>query len=136
MFSYKKILIFIICFLLISNISFSKNAKKIEVEVVGSEFNWYFRYPGPDGKLGGEDDYFSKQNLFLPENTDVTLIIMSKDFVYSFAIPELNKEEIAVPDLDFELRFYSGDAKKLTILGDQLCGYIHPSLIGEVVIRN
>ena len=108
----------------------------IVIEVTGSEFNWHFRYPGKDGKLGTQDDHHSIQNLYLPNNSHITLKLTSTDYVYSFAVPELNKEEIAVPELSFEMQFKTGDAKTLTLLGDQLCGYIHPTLIGKVHIRS
>jgi len=106
----------------------------IVVEVTGSEFNWHFRYPGLDGILGTSDDQHSMQNLYLPENADVTLRLSSNDYVYSFALPELDLKEIAVPDLSFELVFKTNSKRKLLLLGDQFCGYSHKTLIGSTYI--
>jgi cytochrome c oxidase subunit 2 len=108
----------------------------IVVEVTGNEFNWNFRYPGEDGIFGTIDDRHSVQDLFLPDNTPVTLKLSSKDYVYSFALPDLDMEEIAVPDLSFEMQFNTGKEQTMPLMGDQLCGYIHPTLIGKVYIRN
>lgn len=108
----------------------------IVIEVTGEEFNWYFRYPGPDGVLGTDDDRHSVQDLYLPENSSVHLKLNSKDFLYSFALPELELIEIAVPGLDFELQFATRDEQTLQLLGDQFCGFSHETLIGKVYVRN
>lgn len=104
------------------------------IEVIGEEFNWYFRYPGSDGVLGNQDDLYSRQNLFLPENTRVKLKLASKDYIYSFALPEISKEEVAVPGMEFYMEFATGKEKRLTLLGDQFCGYSHKTLIGAVYV--
>ena len=108
----------------------------IVIEVTGDEFNWYFRYPGPDGILGTSDDQHSVQNVFLPDNSRVNLKLKSNDYVYSFALPELGLVEIAVPGLSFELLFTTGDEQTLQLMGDQFCGFAHETLIGKVYVRN
>ena len=108
----------------------------IVIEVTGDEFNWYFRYPGPDGVLDTSDDRHSVQDLFLPDNSKVNLKLKSNDYVYSFALPELGLEEIAVPGLSFELQFHTGDEQTLLLRGDQFCGFSHETLIGKVYVRN
>lgn len=108
----------------------------ITVEVTGDEFNWYFRYPGEDGKLGTADDKTSMQNLYLPDNANVTLDLKSKDYVYNFALPDVSKKEIAVPDLAFNLKFKTNDTSTWVLLGDQFCGFSHETLIGKVYIRD
>lgn len=106
------------------------------IEVTGDDFNWYFRYPGPDGVLGTTDDRHSIQDLYLPDNSKVDLKLKSNDYVYSFALPELGMTEIAVPGLDFELQFATQDEQTMQLLGDQLCGFEHETLIGKVYVRN
>ena len=108
----------------------------IVIEVTGDEFNWYFRYPGPDGVLGTSDDQHSVQNVFLPDNSRVNLKLKSNDYVYSFALPELGLVEIAVPGLSFELLFTTGDEQTLQLMGDQFCGFAHETLIGKAYVRN
>jgi heme/copper-type cytochrome/quinol oxidase subunit 2 len=109
---------------------------RITIEATGDNFNWYFRYPGNDGVLGNDDDKFSKQNLFLPPNSRVQLKLKSKDYLYSFSLPELALEEIAVPGLEHEVSFKTKRQTTFTLLGDQFCGYAHESLIGKVNVRN
>ncbi len=108
----------------------------IVIEVTADEFNWYFRYPGPDGVLGTGDDRHSMQDLFLPDNSKVDLKLNSNDYVYMFSLPELGMREIAVPGLSFELQFTTQDEQILDLMGDQMCGFAHESLIGKVYVRN
>jgi len=105
------------------------------IEVTGESFNWHYRYPGIDGVLGNADDKYSVQNLYLPTNTVIELQLKSNDYIYNFALPELNQKEIAVPNLDFALKFHTGAERTLKILGDQFCGYSHASLIGDAFVR-
>lgn len=110
--------------------------ESIIIEVTGDEFNWHFRYPGPDGVLGTSDDRHSMQDLFLPDNSKVDLKLNSNDYVYMFSLPELGMREIAVPGLSFELQFTTQDEQILDLMGDQMCGFAHESLIGKVYVRN
>ena len=114
----------------------TSRVKTIVIDVTGDNYNWYFRYPGEDGKLGNGDDQYSEQNLFLPDHSNVKLRLHSKDYIYSFSLPDLDISEVAVPGLDFEINFSTGAEKTLSLLGDQFCGYAHKQLIGEVSIRN
>jgi len=106
------------------------------IEVTGDEFNWFFRYPGADGLLNTEDDSLSVQNLFLPDHSKVKLKLNSLDYVYTFTLPELGMKEIAVPGLSFELQFETSNEQTLQLMGDQLCGFAHETLIGKVYVRN
>lgn len=112
----------------------SKNIETITIMVTGDDYNWYFQYPGPDGVPGTEDDRFSVQDLYLPNHAAIRLILTSKDYLYSFALPELNLKEIAVPDLSFELAFNAGPTRQTNLLGDQFCGFAHANLKGKVHI--
>jgi len=132
----KQYLTALLLALLFSGCAAQQRLHSIIIEVTADTFNWYFRYPGADGVLGTHDDQHSVQMLFLPDNAKVKLKLKSNDYVYSFALPELGLEEIAVPGLDFELLFSVGDEQTLQLLGDQFCGFAHETLIGKVYVRN
>ena len=110
--------LYLICFFCLAGLSACGNSRdtseeaadiqSIIIDVTGDAYNWYFRYPGKDGALGNADDQYSVQNLFLPDNTDVTLRLHSKDYVYSFSLPDWGVSEVAVPGLEFELNFSTG----------------------------
>src|SRR5437764_1385005 len=83
----------------------------LQVEVTGMQFQWYYRYPGADGKFGmtkpelidasvgnplgldssdpaARDDIVASQ-LVLRVNRPVELILKSQDVVHSFFIPTM-----------------------------------------------
>lgn len=129
-------LFFLILFAYSHTYNKNQRLELIVVEVIGDNFNWTFRYPGADGILGNDDDKFSMQNLYLPDHAEVTLQLASKDYLYSFALPDYKVSQIAVPGLNFELNFITGDAKTILLLGDQFCGFSHDSLKGKVYVIN
>ena len=110
--------------------------KSIVVEVTGDDFNWHFHYPGIDGQFGTEDDMHSVRNLYLPDNASVTLKLHSNDYLYSLSIPDIEKQEIAVPDLEYVMQFKTSEKNTWELKGDQFCGFSHESLIGNVYVRN
>ncbi len=59
----------------------------------------------------------------------------SRDYLYGFRIPGLGVNEVAVPDLPMFARIETPPPGTYELLGDQLCGYAHKSLIGEMVVQ-
>ena len=55
-----------------------------ELGVTAKQFNWEVSYPGPDGKLGTDDDVKFDNDLHVPVNKVVRLLIASKDVIHSF----------------------------------------------------
>lgn len=107
----------------------------LKVRVVGEGYEWFVRYPGPDALLDTEDDVRAKQNLRLPEHTQVQIEVRSSDYIYGFRIPGLGVNEMAVPDLVFVADFETPEPSVHVLKGDRMCGYAHPRLIGQVIIE-
>ncbi len=110
----------------------STGPASVIVDVTGEDFNWHFNYAGDDGLTGTADDRTSLRYLYLPANTDVTLNLHSRDYLYSFALPDFGQSSIAVPDLDHSLKFKTGAPGIYALRGDQFCGFSHKTLMGEV----
>lgn len=90
-----------------------------EIEVTGSQFLWYLRYPGPDGKLGtknfrkitptnplGQDwtdtknlDDFQPDEIVLPVNKQVRVRITARDVLHNFDLPHFRVKMDAIPGL-------------------------------------
>ncbi len=104
------------------------------IDVTGEEFEWHIRYPGSDGTPGTPDDILTRRHLYLPVGANIRLELHSKDYVYSLALPHLELNEIAVPDLTFIMEFKTEREGTYELLGDQMCGYTHPKLMGEMVV--
>lgn len=107
------------------------------VEVTGREFEWYFRYPGADGKFETSDDTRVEKDLHVPLDVDIVLQLKSDDYVYTFSIPDLELKEIAVPQLTFTLPFRASAPGTFELLADPLCNFrfYHDELMGRLIIQ-
>ncbi len=123
------------------------NPAAMQVEVVGMQFVWYFRYPGRDAALGhtslalvdpgagnplgidphdayGKDDLVSGQ-LVLPANREVDLTLRAHDVIHGFAVPEMRLKQNAVPGQDTHIHFTPEIPGDYAILCTQVCGLGH-----------
>jgi len=109
--------------------------QEIEIEVVGSEFAFYFQYPGADRTLASSDDRHGTKTLFVPAGAKVTLSLTSLDYIYTLEIPERGVYEMAAPDLVFTTVLPPSSPQSDELLGGQMCGGEHPGLIGRIVVQ-
>ena len=109
--------------------------KTLLIKVTGHDFQWHSRYPGPDGRFNTDDDVLAAAELHCPLDRQLEIELNSKDYVYRFALPEFDMEEIAVPDMTFTVRFIPDAAGTFEITGDLICGYEHDSLLGQLIIE-
>ena len=119
----------------------------MQVDVVGMQFLWYFRYPGRDRAFGhtslaladpgagnplgidpkdpyGHDDLVTGQ-LVLPAGREVDLNLRSHDVIHGFAIPELRLKQNAIPGQDTHIHFTPTVPGTYAILCTQVCGLGH-----------
>ncbi len=119
----------------------------MQVEVVGVQFQWYFRYPGADARFGrtqprlvnaaggnplgldpsdtaAEDDLVSSV-LVLPAGREVDLRLRAHDVMHGFFIPGMRLKENAVPGLELHVHFTPVTAGSYPILCTQVCGSGH-----------
>lgn len=119
----------------------------LQVEVTGVQFQWYFRYPGPDAIFGtirpqlisaptgnplgldredahGADDIVSSV-LVLPVEREVDLDIRSVDVIHGFFIPGMRVKQNAVPGMEMHIHFTPRLPGDYPILCSQVCGSGH-----------
>jgi cytochrome c oxidase subunit 2 len=124
----------------------STNAMPIQVQA--GQFAFYFRYPGPDGKLGpihperineGEQNFYGLDpehdpdsrddivtaEMAIPVDKEVHLLMHAKDVGHSFFVRELRVHQDFVPGLDVSLHFTATKVGKYEIVCTQLCGLGH-----------
>ena len=110
----------------------------IQIQVVGHDFFWRFRFPGPDGEFNTEDDVSVANELHLPTERDVVFLMTSDDYVYTMAIPDLGLRQIAVPELTFPLAFRVAEERSFEITADPLCGVrlFHGEGMGTIIVQS
>lgn len=103
------------------------------VEVTGRQFNWDFRYPGPDNELYTEDDVVRTDGkLYLPVNEDVLLKITSADVLHSFFLPNLRMKQDVIPGMEQSMWFKAKETGGYDIVCAELCGWGHYKMKGRV----
>ncbi len=106
------------------------------VKVVGTDYRWKYIYAGEDQRLNTSDDLVGSQNLIAPAGREVCLQLTSDDFVYLLEIPEVDVYELAAPGLGFDVQFSSPPTGSYALLGSQMCGYDHPDLMGQMIVKS
>jgi cytochrome c oxidase subunit 2 len=127
-----------------------------EVEVVGAQWQWSYRFPGADGVLGdvdarfvgpdnpfgmskddeaGNDDILVTSNeLHLPIDRPVKLLLRSKDVLHDFAVPQFRVKMDLVPGMVTYVWLTPTRTGKFDILCMELCGIAHYAMRGYVVV--
>ncbi len=100
----------------------------LEIEVIGHQWWWEFRYP----------DYgFSTANeMYLPENTTVFLSMTSADVIHSFWVPRLAGKRDAVPGRTTHILFETGEPGNFIGQCAEFCGLAHADMRQRVFVRS
>ena len=128
------------------------------VEAVGQQWSWQFRLPGKDGVLGktdnrfvsatnplgidpkdsnGQDDVIVPTNeLHLPLNKPVKVLLRSKDVLHNFAVPQFRVKMDLVPGMVTYVWFTPTKEGTYEILCEELCGIAHHTMRGRVVVED
>ena len=133
-------------------------AEATEFEVVGQQWQWSFRLPGKDGRLGtsdtrnvssdnalglnlhdpnGQDDIVIEgDDLHLPLGKPVKVLLRSIDVLHDFYVPEFRAKMDMVPGLVTYFWFIPTRTGTFEALCFELCGVGHPNMRGKVVVEN
>ena len=128
-----------------------------EIEVVGSQWAWAYRYPGADGLLGtsntrninddnpfglnkddanGKDDILvSSDDLHLPVGQSVNVLLRSIDVLHDFYVPQFRAKMDMVPGLVTFFWLTPTRTGTFDILCAELCGSGHYAMRGKVVVE-
>ena len=102
-------------------------SESLVVQVTGEQFAWNVHYAGPDGVFGptdinqidlqtnplgldrsdpaAMDDVTTVNQLYLPVNRPIIVMLKTKDVIHSFGVPELRVKQDAIPGLTVPMWF-------------------------------
>jgi cytochrome c oxidase subunit II len=106
-----------------------------QVQVTAKQFNWEVVYPGPDGKFGTDDDFQTENDIHVPLNKVVHVILKSSDVIHSFFLPNLRLKQDAVPGRDILVWFEATKAGKYELPCAELCGFGHSGMKGWLYVE-
>jgi cytochrome c oxidase subunit 2 len=126
------------------------------IEVVGQQWQWNYRLPGNDGVLGAVDARFvgpdnpfgmsptdsnglddvliASNELHLPLDRPVKVLLRSKDVLHNFAVPQFRVKMDLVPGMVTYVWFTPTKIGKYDVLCMELCGIAHYAMRGYVVV--
>ncbi|HUT49885.1 MAG TPA: cytochrome c oxidase subunit II [Alphaproteobacteria bacterium] len=127
-----------------------------EVEVVGKQWEWSYRFPGKDGKLGktairfinsdnpfgidpkdpnGKDDILIEDTgITLPVGKSYKVLLRSIDVLHDFYVPQFRAKMDLVPGLVTYFWFTTTRRGTFDILCAELCGVGHHAMRGKVSV--
>jgi cytochrome c oxidase subunit 2 len=127
-----------------------------EVEIVGQQWQWNFRLPGADGKLGtsgsrlvsaenplginpddpnGQDDVVGEAaDLHLPIGKPVKVLLRSIDVLHDFYVPEFRAKMDMIPGTVTYFWFTPTRTGNFEVLCAELCGTGHAFMRGVVAV--
>ena len=108
---------------------------ELTIQVTAKQFNWEVLYPGPDGKFGTADDREFENELHVPANTVVRVVLKSKDVIHSFFLPNLRLKQDMVPGRAIEAWFEATKPGKYEIPCAELCGFGHSGMKGWLYVQ-
>ncbi len=111
-----------------------RQVKPLQVQVIGQEWLWTFRYPSYGG--------METRDLVLPVNTPVSLNITSLDVVHSFWIYDYDVKEDAVPGISNHAWLLARTISSYTDSGrdwakcNELCGLWHGYMRSRLYVES
>jgi cytochrome c oxidase subunit 2 len=118
-----------------SKIKMSVPPTDFVVQVNAKQFNWQVSYPGPDGKFGTEDDQRFLDEMHVPVNKPIKVILKSQDVIHSFFVPQFRIKQDAVPGREILAWFDATKAGKYEWPCAELCGFGHSGMKGWVYVH-
>ena len=131
-------------------------APSFEVEVIGQQFEWLVRYPGPDGRLGrvrpelvhalrnpagldaqdpaARDDVLQRARLSLPLGETSRVHLRSLDVLHSFHVESLRVQGDLLPGYPSSLRLRPTCAGEHAFACAGLCGLGHSRMTGTLSV--
>ncbi|MBS7691757.1 cytochrome c oxidase subunit II [Pseudomonas lalucatii] len=128
-----------------------------ELEVVAQQWQWAFRFPGVDGRLGksdvrfidagnplgvdpedpaGQDDVLVSSNeVRLPLGRAVKVLLRSKDVLHNFYVPQIRSKMDMVPGMVSYFWFTPTQIGRFEVLCAEYCGVGHYNMRGYLRVE-
>ncbi|MEX1123282.1 MAG: cytochrome c oxidase subunit II [Balneolales bacterium] len=103
---------------------FTPPSDAYEINVTASSWLWEFTYP---------DGGTSANELYVPANRPVKLIMRSNDVVHSFAVPDYRVKMDVIPNRYTTLWFEANEADTSQVYCTEYCGFGHSNMLAQVI---
>jgi len=101
-------------------------AESLEIKVTGAKWFWTFTYP---------NGYVVQNELVVPKDRPVKLLLSSQDVVHSFFVPEFRIKQDAVPGQYTTMWFNATEAKEIVVECAEYCGTSHSDMLAKIIVK-
>ena len=118
-----------------ARVKLSQPTPALTIQVTGKQFNWEVVYPGPDGRFGTADDKLFLDEIHVPVDRPVRIVLRSKDVIHSFFLPNLRLKQDVVPGREIGSWFQATKPGKYELPCAELCGFGHSGMKGYLYVH-
>jgi cytochrome c oxidase subunit II len=126
----------------------NSDPRVVKIRAVAEQFRWTFHYAGMDGRFGlvrpdqisgsnpvglvredpnSSDDFFANE-LMLPKDRPVVILVTSKDVIHSLALVPMRVAQDAIPGMEIPVWFVPNREGTWDVVCAQLCGSGHANM--------
>ena len=106
------------------------------VRVVGQQWAWSFAHPGPDKKLGTDDDIKTVDDLHIEVGKVYHYKLEARDVLHSFSVPVFRLKQDAIPGRVITGWFEATKTGTYDIQCAEICGIGHGVMAGRIIIES
>lgn len=97
-----------------------------EVRVVAASWRWDFIY---------ENGYVSTNELHVPKDRPVRLVMSSDDVIHSFYVPDYRVKRDVIPNRYTQVWFEATSLDTSTVFCTEYCGTAHSDMLADVIVH-
>ncbi len=106
------------------------------VRVVGQQWAWSFVHPGPDKKLGTDDDIKTVDDLHIEVGKVYHYKLEARDVLHSFSVPVFRLKQDAIPGRVITGWFEATATGTYDIQCAEICGIGHGVMGARIIIES
>jgi cytochrome c oxidase subunit II len=100
-------------------------AQGLDVYVVGKQWMWKFQHPTGHREIN---------ELHVPVNTPVRLVMISEDVIHAFGVPAFRIKRDVLPGRYTTVWFEATRAGEYPLYCTEYCGTLHSEMIGRIIV--
>jgi cytochrome c oxidase subunit 2 len=106
----------------------------ILIKVQAEQWLWHFKYAGPDGVFGTDDDITVDNAFHIPIGQPVRFEVTSQDVIHGFYLPDFRVHQDAVPGLTSQVWLQATKLGTYDLRCTQFCGTNHYQMKGQITV--
>jgi cytochrome c oxidase subunit 2 len=106
------------------------------VRIVARQWAWTFVHPGPDGRLGTDDDIVTVDELHLQQGRVYHFELTATDVLHSFFVPAFRLKQDAVPGRTITGWFEPVRRGEFDVACAEICGIGHALMPARVIVES